>query len=235
MLKVVLSEVKDDGCIIGIEKYMREHSSIPSSVWTSRVQPSFQPHPVCHGGKDPDRSLPLLAGVSDHNWLRFPVHHRGVSRCHCPSHLPVGHHHGAGDLHHRNLSRKGTRSQTWQADYTALYHLDIKSDGFLKKNVFRLLVLKKEVRRWSSVITQWCHIMRDFPASWSEWLTCAKACCWTVRYANFGGGVKFTCDSCVHLKPRRKLCCIRVNVDDDSVTPLRGQTASDADIGHFGY
>lgn len=89
--------------------------------------------------------------------------------------------------------------------------------------VLRLLVLKKEARRWSSVITQWYHIMRDFPVSWSAWLTCAKACCWTVRYANCGGGVKFTCDSCVHLKPRRKLCCIRANVDDDLVTPLRGK------------
>lgn len=76
---------------------------------SSRVWPPLQPHPMCHGGEDPDGGLPLLSGVSDHNWLRFPVHHGGVSRCHRPAHFSAGYHHGDGDLHHRHLPCKGSQ------------------------------------------------------------------------------------------------------------------------------
>lgn len=88
----------------------------------SRVWPPLQPYPMCNGGEDPDRSLPLLSGVSDHNWLWFPVHHRGVSCRHCPAHLSAGHHHGDGDLHHWNLSCKGTTvgSYIWKFFHSAL-------------------------------------------------------------------------------------------------------------------
>lgn len=76
---------------------------------SSRVWPPIQPYSMCNGGEDPDGSLPLLSGVSDHNWLRFPVHHRGVSRRHCPAHLSAGHHHGDGDLHHWHLPCEGSQ------------------------------------------------------------------------------------------------------------------------------
>lgn len=74
---------------------------------------------MCNGGEDFDRSLPLLSGVSDHNWIRFPVHHGGVSCCDCPAHLSAGHHHGDGDFHHWNLPRKGTT----MLPYTVLHQL----------------------------------------------------------------------------------------------------------------
>lgn len=80
------------------------------SFVTSRVRPPVQSHTVRDGSEDPDRSLPLLSGVPDYDWLRFPVHHWGVSNGHRPAYLSAGHHNGHGDIYHRDLPRKGTRA-----------------------------------------------------------------------------------------------------------------------------
>lgn len=90
------------------KKHQADHPHSSVLLPPSRVWPPCQPHTLCDGGEDPDRGLPLLPGVSDHHWLWFPLHHRGVSIRHRVAHRATGHHDGHGDLHHRHFPRKGT-------------------------------------------------------------------------------------------------------------------------------
>lgn len=55
--------------------------------------------------------------------------------------------------------------------------------------LFRWLVPRREARRWSLVNTLLCQTTKVGLASWSEWPTCAKACCWDARYASRFGGL----------------------------------------------
>lgn len=72
-----------------------------------RVRPTIQPYPLRDAGPDADRCLSILAGITDYNWLRLSVYHRGMSNRHHPSHSAAGYHNGDGDLYHRDLSCQG--------------------------------------------------------------------------------------------------------------------------------
>lgn len=151
--------------MFGGETYFETMTALFSFV-TCRVQPPVQSHAVCDGSEDPDRGLPLLSGVPDYHWLRFPVHHRGVSCGHCPAHLSAGHHNGLGDIYHRYLPRKGTRAVCLYTSQVTGIHSHVCPSPVIGSRVFQqrrslvsstltLVKLKDTDFFWSCFSSNW--------------------------------------------------------------------------------